>query len=600
MAGDAFDSGSQCSPTVRIAAGPYTLEVGDPAGMTLVATSSRSASCALRRATARDGKRERRRPPEAIEADVDDASDVTSKLERAVSLWTETASGRLDIKSVSDEVDALIDLLARLDRAERWPEALRAARCLSMLLALIGRWIELLRSLRIALHAAEELGDQLGQAWASHELGTLHLAAGRHAKADRLLGRARELRERCGDRDGLDGLAVTDRNLQVLCRTLRQQLHPQALKWIPEPFRRSPVLAALVAATLVVLGGAAGAVIGRSGRQASLAFHRARVTFSFTPSSPHVGQRVVFTATASDPRDPVVSYTWRWGDGDPAAHRVESHVYLESRTYKATLIVRDALGRVTGKTFRLVVVQRPPFPGPNAAFSFHPRSPTVDEPVAFDASSSFDPSARIVDYSWEFGDGKTGHGAVVTHAYGEARAYRVSLKVTDAHGDSNTLTETIAVGLAGGRRQTQMGLICPPSSVTLEEAVPVSGSITPPRPGAPLTVTYTGPSGQKLTATPTSDGKGSYEASETPNAAGRWSVQTSWLGDAEYLPSASEACTFFVEEPTKVGLHTAKEKGREEQEREKVEREESERAERERSESSGAGAPGEGIPPATG
>ena len=56
---------------------------------------------------------------------------------------------------------------------------------------------------------------EAGRAWAQHELGTLHLAAGDTATAGRLLERARETRRRLGDEEGL---AATEQSLGVLCR----------------------------------------------------------------------------------------------------------------------------------------------------------------------------------------------------------------------------------------------------------------------------------------------------------------------------------------------------------------------------------------------
>jgi hypothetical protein len=192
---------------------------------------------------------------------VERASDVTAQVERANTLFNEVADGRLSVADVKDEVDVLLGLLGRLDREGRWSEVLALARALSGLLGLIRRWLELVRSLRTALGAAEKLGDLDAIGWAEHELGSLHLAAGNAATAERRLGQAREIRQRLGDRDGL---AVTDHNLQALCRMLRQLLRDGRLTQGDERgqgrrYRR--VLTLAVAALLVVGGGVAGAVI---------------------------------------------------------------------------------------------------------------------------------------------------------------------------------------------------------------------------------------------------------------------------------------------------------------------------------------------------
>ena len=62
----------------------------------------------------------------------------------------------------------------------------------------------------------------------------------------------------------------------------------------------------------------------------------------------------------------------------------------------------------------------------------------VGEPTTFDGSGSFDPDGTIVQYSWTFGDGVTGTGAVADHTYAAAGNYDVTLTVTDDAGASAT------------------------------------------------------------------------------------------------------------------------------------------------------------------
>jgi len=58
--------------------------------------------------------------------------------------------------------------------------------------------------------------------------------------------------------------------------------------------------------------------------------------------------------------------------------------------------------------------------------------------VPFDASNSFDLDGSISSYSWDFGDGTTGTGAIVGHAYSTNGNYTVSMTVTDNDGKTNT------------------------------------------------------------------------------------------------------------------------------------------------------------------
>ncbi len=56
--------------------------------------------------------------------------------------------------------------------------------------------------------------------------------------------------------------------------------------------------------------------------------------------------------------------------------------------------------------------------------------------VYFDASSSTDPDGSIVQYLWDFGDGKGGGGKTVTHTYSAGGTYPVTLTVIDDGGSS--------------------------------------------------------------------------------------------------------------------------------------------------------------------
>ena len=85
---------------------------------------------------------------------------------------------------------------------------------------------------------------------------------------------------------------------------------------------------------------------------------------------------------------------------------------------------------------------------PVASFTFTPTVVTVGQAVSFDASASYDPDGEIVRYDWDFGDGTTATGAIVTHTYTIAGDYLVSLTVTDNQGATNTVTRTVTVSEA--------------------------------------------------------------------------------------------------------------------------------------------------------
>lgn len=83
---------------------------------------------------------------------------------------------------------------------------------------------------------------------------------------------------------------------------------------------------------------------------------------------------------------------------------------------------------------------------PIALFTFDPDPPIVGSAVSFDAGNSYDPDdGTIVRYTWDFGDGTTGKGRVVHHAFIEAETFRVRLKVEDDKGGTAIASLTVSV-----------------------------------------------------------------------------------------------------------------------------------------------------------
>jgi len=89
-----------------------------------------------------------------------------------------------------------------------------------------------------------------------------------------------------------------------------------------------------------------------------------------------------------------------------------------------------------------------------AYFEALPNEAVTDQDVTFDASGSHrvlqinprQTSDADLTYAWDFGDGQTGTGETVQHAYGEVGRYTATLTVTHAaSGDSDTMTIPITV-----------------------------------------------------------------------------------------------------------------------------------------------------------
>ena len=83
---------------------------------------------------------------------------------------------------------------------------------------------------------------------------------------------------------------------------------------------------------------------------------------------------------------------------------------------------------------------------PIALFTYSPENPAANEDVTFDASESYNPDGEVVSYEWNFGDGNTSSGKVVTHTYSTVGDYAVTLIVTDNDGALSAYSRAIMVG----------------------------------------------------------------------------------------------------------------------------------------------------------
>jgi PKD repeat protein len=84
---------------------------------------------------------------------------------------------------------------------------------------------------------------------------------------------------------------------------------------------------------------------------------------------------------------------------------------------------------------------------PTASAQARPTEALVDEDIVFDASGSTDDRtpADQLEYAWDFGDGTSGAGQTVHHAYAEPGEYSATVTVTDEGGLSDTATVSITV-----------------------------------------------------------------------------------------------------------------------------------------------------------
>lgn len=79
----------------------------------------------------------------------------------------------------------------------------------------------------------------------------------------------------------------------------------------------------------------------------------------------------------------------------------------------------------------------PPDPGPVANIQANPTSGNAPLVVQFDGSGSVNNGEGDLTYAWDFGDGNTGTGAIISHTYTAIGSFTAQLTVADNQGNQN-------------------------------------------------------------------------------------------------------------------------------------------------------------------
>ncbi|WP_416212597.1 Calx-beta domain-containing protein [Nostoc sp. ChiQUE01b] len=149
-----------------------------------------------------------------------------------------------------------------------------------------------------------------------------------------------------------------------------------------------------------------------------------------------------FSASATDPGNDTLTYTWNFGDGsNPVQGKDATHTFLDNGIYTVSLTVSDSDGASTTQTLSTKVN--------NVAASVNAGTDQTmyqNEPVIFDGQFH-DPG--ILDthtIEWNFGDGNTVTSVLnPNHIYTLAGEYTVTLTITDNSGAVTNDTMTVTV-----------------------------------------------------------------------------------------------------------------------------------------------------------
>jgi PKD repeat protein len=154
-------------------------------------------------------------------------------------------------------------------------------------------------------------------------------------------------------------------------------------------------------------------------------------SFTYSPTSPAVGQAVQFTDTSTGSP---TSRQWNFGDGSTSTVQNPSHTFTTAGSYSVTLTVINTSGsKSVSRTLTVSVAL-------TASFTYSPASPIADQAVQFTDTSTGSPTS----WQWNFGDGSTSTVQNPSHTFTAVSSYTVILTVSSSSG-SNSSSKTVSV-----------------------------------------------------------------------------------------------------------------------------------------------------------
>ncbi len=173
----------------------------------------------------------------------------------------------------------------------------------------------------------------------------------------------------------------------------------------------------------------------------------------------------VITFTAKITAGTNVTYRWDFGDGFSAVGQRVTHLYIQARTYTASVLASNSTNRLTATTGVTITDEA------IAGLSVQNSSPAaLNEVITFTAHIT---AGTNVSYTWHFGDGGRAVGQRVTHLYIQTGTYTATVLASNS---TNSLTATTGVTIT---EEAIAGLSVQNSSpAALNEVVTFTAHIT--------------------------------------------------------------------------------------------------------------------------
>jgi PKD repeat protein len=182
-----------------------------------------------------------------------------------------------------------------------------------------------------------------------------------------------------------------------------------------------------------------------------------------------------FDGSAScDPDGVIATYYWLFGDNTTATTAKPNKQYQQEGNYTVSLTVTDNKGATTSQTTYAIISDQSPSPN----FIGSPLQGPTPLLVQFtDQSSSHD---GVIAWHWEFDDNSTSSITHPQHTYTLSGLYSVTLTVTEADGDHETITKSNYINVSqptSPPTHTSPTVITPSSTPIVTAGTPVNQTI---------------------------------------------------------------------------------------------------------------------------
>jgi PKD repeat protein len=154
------------------------------------------------------------------------------------------------------------------------------------------------------------------------------------------------------------------------------------------------------------------------------------------PYTGKIGSLISFYSKGSnDPDGTIINYIWDFNDGIISNEESPTHVYSKEGEYTITLTITDNSGaQAIISTLGVISQNIPPIASING-----PYEGEVNEALEFSSNGSLDLDGNIIEYKWDFGDGKYSFQENPNHIFSSSKDYLITLTIIDDDGAADTI-----------------------------------------------------------------------------------------------------------------------------------------------------------------